>query len=30
MKLAAGVKLGPCQIIAFVGACGMGEVYSAP
>jgi eukaryotic-like serine/threonine-protein kinase len=29
MRLAAGTKLGPYQIIAFVGAGGMGEVYSA-
>src|SRR5215467_3486550 len=29
MRLAAGTKLGPYQIIASVGAGGMGEVYSA-
>src|SRR5215469_2061172 len=29
MRLAAGTKLGPYQIIAPVGAGGMGEVYSA-
>ena len=29
MRLAAGTKLGPYQIIASVGSGGMGEVYSA-
>jgi eukaryotic-like serine/threonine-protein kinase len=29
MRLAAGTKLGPYQIIASVGAGGMGEVYCA-
>jgi serine/threonine protein kinase len=29
MALAAGDKLGPCEIISLIGKDGMGEVYSA-
>src|SRR5438105_15677588 len=29
MLLAAGDRLGPCEILAPIGACGMGEVYRA-
>jgi len=29
MSLAAGQRLGPCKIVAPVGAGGMGEVYRA-
>ena len=29
MSLSAGDKLGPCEILALIGAGGMGEVYRA-
>ena len=29
MSLTAGVRLGPCEILAPIGAGGMGEVYKA-
>jgi serine/threonine protein kinase len=29
VTLAAGTKLGPYEVLAMLGACGMGEVYKA-
>jgi hypothetical protein len=29
MSLAAGTRLGPYQVLGFIGAGGMGEVYKA-
>jgi hypothetical protein len=29
MKLDAGTRLGPCEILALIGAGGIGEVYKA-